>query len=331
MPLPRPTYRTSGTFAQKLRRLNVEPLSKRGVEVLQINLGDRCNQSCAHCHVEASPAGTHEMSSVIAERLVSLVDRTPDIKTVDLTGGAPELAACFPYLLREMSALGRQVLDRCNLTVLMEPGMAAIPALLCEYRAAIIASLPCYTRENVDAQRGQGVFESSIAALKMLNDFGYGLDETLPLTLVYNPGGAFLPGRQRDLEQAYRLRLKEDFGVVFTALQTMTNMPLGRFKMRMSEEDGLSGYIQSLEAGFNPDTLDRLMCRNLVSVGYDGTLYDCDFNLSAGLPISGNDGQPMSVFDIETPAELAGIPVQTDIHCFGCTGGAGSGCFGDLG
>lgn len=317
-------------FDRKLRKTDYHPLEKQDISVLQINLGDKCNQACIHCHISASPTGRREMVELAAERLVALARASSGIKTVDLTGGAPEMNRCFEYLVTHMRAMGKRVIDRCNLTVLFEEGLEKIPTILKENQVEIVASLPCYTEQNVDTQRGRGAFKASIGALKKLNRLGYGIDNDLPLTLVFNPGGDFLPGTREQLERDYKTRLEADFGVRFTRLQTMINMPLGRFKGLLQAEEKLDAYMNLLDDSFNQQTLGGVMCRNLVSVFYDGSIFDCDFNLAEGLAVSDASGKALTIFDIDNFSELEGRPIITDAHCLGCTGGTGSGCFGEL-
>jgi radical SAM/Cys-rich protein len=308
------------------------PLARGAVRTLQVNVGKRCNQACHHCHVEAGPKRTESMSAAVAERVVALLATSPAVETVDLTGGAPELHPHFRRLVREARRLGRRVLDRCNLTVLFEPGQENLPEFLAEHRVAVTASLPCYTADNVERQRGHGVFEKSIRGLQRLNALGYGRPGSgLALDLVYNPVGPMLPPPQATLEARYRDELAQAFGVTFDRLLTLTNMPIKRFAEALARDGAAAAYQSLLVAHFNPATVDGLMCRTLVSVGWDGRLYDCDFNQMLELPLAGSaPGAPRTVWDVERLDAIAGLPVATAGHCFGCTAGAGSSCSGAL-
>jgi radical SAM/Cys-rich protein len=258
------------------------------------------------------------MSREVAERVIALLAAHPQLTTLDITGGAPELCASFRSLVVEARRLGRTVIDRCNLTILLEPGQETLADFLREHRVHVIASMPCYTQKNVDAQRGHGVFDKSIAALRILNARGYGRE--LPLDLVYNPGGAFLPGAQAALETDYRRELGA-FGVTFSRLLTLANMPIARFGEQLARDGKADAYRRKLEDGFNPATVDGLMCRTMLSVDYTGALYDCDFNQMLGMRM-----RP-TIFDVD----LANLPrIATASHCFGCTAGAGSSCGGAL-
>jgi len=320
------------------QKMDVSVLQRRAPTILQINIGLYCNQACGHCHVESSPLRTEMMTAEIAAQCLQLLVNTPSIRTLDVTGGAPELNDNFRYLVataRQMNP-DLEIIDRCNLTVLQEPGQEDLVDFLKQHRVRIVASLPCYSEANVDQQRGNGVFERSIAALVALNDAGYGVDPALPLDLVYNPGGAFLPPSQAALEDQYKKQLKENFGILFNGLFTMTNMPIKRFADFLYRRSELQDYMQLLVDNFNADTVESLMCRDTVSVGYDGKLYDCDFNqqLDYGIASIANpddsqsEHQPtrgISVFDVENlgPA-LAAYAIRNDNHCFGCTAGMGS-------
>jgi radical SAM/Cys-rich protein len=292
--------------------------------VLQVNVGKVCNQACHHCHVEAGPKRTESMTAETARRVIELLAATPAMRTVDITGGAPEINPNFRWLVTESRQLGRHVIDRCNLTILLEPGMADLTAFLAANRVEIIASLPCYTRDNVDAQRGRGVFDKSIEALRRLNAMGYGIDPELPLNLVYNPGGASLPPSQSALEADYKRRLGEDFGIVFNHLFTITNMPISRFNGMLHTAGKTDFYSALLMRSFNAGTVGNLMCRSLVSVGWDGVLYDCDFNQMLELQMH----QPRTIWDVESFSFCADAIIATADHCFGCTAGAGSSCGG---
>lgn len=292
--------------------------------VLQINIGLYCNQACSHCHVESSPLLTDSMMTAeTAAQCLRLLAQSPSITTLDITGGAPELNDNFRYLVATARAQhpDLEIIDRCNLTVLQEPGQEDLIDFLKEHRVRIVASLPCYSSENVDQQRGSGVFSRSIAGLLALNDAGYGKSDKHPLDLVYNPGGAFLPPPQATLQEAYTKELHDTFGIEFDHLFTMTNMPIKRFADYLHRKKELTDYMQLLVDNFNPETLTSLMCKDTVSVSYDGKIFDCDFNQQLGLQ---NSSDKKTVFDFESLDELSQQPISTDNHCFGCTAGMGS-------
>jgi len=316
------------TFDAALAAHGRPRLARRLPTTLQVNVGKRCNQACHHCHVEAGPKRTERMPAEVADRVLVVLARNPQIAVVDVTGGAPELNPHFRRIVAEARRLGRRVIDRCNLTVLLEPGQEDLAAFLAAHQIDVVASLPCYGRENVDRQRGAGVFERSIAALRRLNGLGYGRPgSALRLDLVYNPVGAFLPPPQATLEADYRAHLRDDFGVEFHRLLTITNMPIKRFAEQLDRLGQTAAYQGLLVNHFNPDTLPDLMCRTLVSVGWDGRLYDCDFNQMLELPLA---APARTIFDLDDLATLAGAPIATASHCFGCTAGAGSSCGGAL-
>lgn len=311
-------------------RLAQEGLSLRRarVETLQINLGKLCNQACLHCHVEAGPNKTREnMDAAIATRLIFLASRSQFLKTIDLTGGAPEMNPQFRRLVETFRKMGKVVIDRCNLTVLFEPGQKDTAHFLADQGVQIVASLPCYSRDNVEKQRGDGVFDKSIRGLQLLNDLGYGRSKHLQLDLVYNPVGPFLPPPQEQLERDYKKSLAEDFGIEFNRLLTITNMPIKRFLFDLKKQGKLSEYRQLLADHFNRSTVERLMCRTMVSVGWDGQFYDCDFNQMLQMPVL---GKGRSVFEIDDLGELSGTEVSVAEHCYGCTAGTGSSCGGAL-
>jgi len=316
-------------FAPWLAEHGHGALRRGRVTTLQLNIGKRCNLACHHCHVESGPMRSEKMERAGAERVIELLAANPGVATLDLTGGAPELNEHFRTVVREARALGRRVVDRCNLTVFDEPGQADTPDFLAKHDVEIVASLPCYTRENVEAQRGRGVFGSSIAALQRLNGLGYGAPGSgRRLDLVFNPLGASLPGDQQALEADYRNELHELFGIEFNSLLTITNMPIRRFAHDLEREGRSAEYMSLLVQHFNPDTLPGLMCRELVSIGYDGRLYDCDFNQALELDLSGSG--PRTIWQIDDLEVLEGAPIATGSHCFGCTAGAGSSCGGAL-
>lgn len=312
-------------FAATLRSHDLA-LTRLPTEILQINVGKRCNQACHHCHVEAGPKRTEQMQERTALRLLQLLERSASVHTVDVTGGAPELNAHFRTLVLGARRAGRKVIDRCNLTVLLEPGQEDTPEFLAANRIAVVASLPCYSKDNVEKQRGLGAFAPSIRALQRLNALGYGEESSgLELNLVYNPIGARLPPPQAKLEQDYKRELAAKFGVRFNRLLTITNMPISRFLHQLEREDRYDDYMQLLVEAFNPAAALGVMCRNLVSVGWDGWLYDCDFNQMLELPQA---GRRRSIWDIESLDELERDPIAFGSHCYGCTAGAGSSCAG---
>lgn len=297
-------------------------------EILQVNVGKLCNLVCTHCHVNAGPKRKEIMSRETIDRVIDWLAKT-DIPVVDLTGGAPEMIPNFRYFVERICALERKrhVIDRCNLTILLEPGYEGLPEFLAKGKVEIIASMPCYTPGNVNAQRGEGVFEGSIKALQLLNSLGYGLDADLPLHLVYNPVGAFLPGPQAELEADYKRELKEHFGIVFNKLYTLANLPIARFAAYLRHNDKLDEYMQLLIDAFNPATIDGLMCRNTISVGWRGEVYDCDFNQQ--LDLQWENGRRLFLWDID-PDKIDNREIMTGDHCFGCTAGAGSSCGGAI-
>jgi radical SAM/Cys-rich protein len=314
-------------FQDTLRQHGLGELRRREVTTLQINVGKLCNQACHHCHVEAGPKRTEIMPAHVAERIIKLLAATPSIHTVDITGGAPELNANFRWLVRESRRMGKHIIDRCNLTVLFEPGQESLADFLAANQVEITASLPCYTESNVDQQRGKGAFEKSIRALRLLNAIGYGRKASgLTLNLVYNPLGASLPPQQEKLEADYKTHLRENFAIEFDRLLTITNMPIKRFAEFLFREGKQEAYMALLTNHFNPATVNGLMCRDLVSIGWDGGIYDCDFNQMLDLETPSGK----SIWKIESFAELAKISIATDGHCFGCTAGAGSSCGGSL-
>lgn len=313
------------TFDDALARVGEPPLRATGIDVLQINVGKLCNQTCGHCHVDAGPDRREVMSRETAELCMEVLAAS-DIPTVDITGGAPELNPQFRYLVERSHALGRQVIDRCNLTVLLLPSQADLCDFLASHRVTVIASLPYHRPAQTDAQRGDGVFEKSIAALRKLNDAGYGRPESgLELDLVFNPAGAFLPPRQSAIEDQFRRELERRHGVVFDRLFTITNMPISRFLEFLIASGNYEAYLRRLAGAFNPATARVVMCRTTLSVGWDGTLYDCDFNQMLDLGTA--DGAPAHLRDFEL-ASLRGRRIATGNHCYGCTAGAGSSCGG---
>jgi radical SAM/Cys-rich protein len=313
-------------FERQIAGINGEGLHSVKIETLQVNLGLLCNQQCAHCHLEASPQRDEIMKWDVME-LVLKAAKGAQCQLVDLTGGAPELNPHFRRFVKTLRLEGHQVKVRTNLTVLLEPGMEELPEFFRDQQVQLVASLPCYLEENVCAQRGKGVYERSMAVIRRLNALGYGSQPELPLYLVYNPGGPFLPPPQSTLEEDYRRELGQRFKITFTRLLTITNMPLGRFRTELIRKKEQEDYVQLLRKSFNPHTVKGLMCCHQLSVGWDGTLYDCDFNLALGLPV--NHGAPDHIRSFK-PKELETRRVVTGEHCFACTAGAGSSCGGAL-
>src|ERR1043166_230606 len=276
-------------FVHKLSEQSIS-LRRGRPQILQVNVGKLCNLTCVHCHVNAGPKRKEIMTRATIDRITDWLAKT-DIPTVDLTGGAPEMIPDFRYFIAQLKSLQphRHIIDRCNLTILLESGYEDLAALLARNKGEIIAWMPCYSQENVTAQRGEGVFEGSIAALCLLNSLGYGLDPALPLHLVYNPVGAFLPPSQAQLESDYKRELKKHFGIVFNRLYTLTNLPIGRFASYLRRNIKFDEYMQLLIQAFNPATINGLMCRNTISVGWRGEVYDCDFNQQLGMQWNGRD------------------------------------------
>lgn len=313
------------SFETQLHQARLFPLHATGITVFQINVGKLCNQTCRHCHVDAGPDRTESMSRETAELCIQALAKT-DIPTVDITGGAPELNPNFRWLVEQSRALGRQVMDRCNLSVLLLPSQADLAEFLAANRVEIIASLPYYRASQTNAQRGDGVFEKSVDGLRILNALGYGQEGTgLTLNLVYNPVGAFLPPKQEAIESTFRKELRNRHDIEFNHLYTITNMPISRFLEFLIESGNYEGYMERLANAFNPAAAAGVMCRYTISVGWDGTLYDCDFNQMLDLPV--NHGAPSHIRDFD-PAQLHQRQIVTRNHCYGCTAGAGSSCGG---
>jgi radical SAM/Cys-rich protein len=312
-------------FHQKLKDSNIS-LIRDNISTLQINLGKMCNQACHHCHVEAGPKRTEIMEKSTMDVILALLDKSPDIKVVDLTGGAPELNPNFKYLVTELKKRNKHIIDRCNLTILFEPNQEYLAEFLAEQKVEICASLPCYLEDNVDAQRGKGVFDKSIKALNLLNDLGYGTKENLTLNLVYNPQGINLSPNQATLEGQYKIYLEEKFGIRFNNLFTITNMPIKRFLHSLMRDNLYDKYMLSLTDNFNEAAANNVMCKDLISIGWDGQIYDCDFNQMLEIPL--NNSQ-ISIFDLDNFADLSkNIAIAN--HCYGCTAGGGSSCAGSL-
>jgi radical SAM/Cys-rich protein len=310
-------------FAEKVMAHGLA-LRRAPLETLQINVGRKCNQACRHCHVDAAPWRTEMMDEITVRRVGDWIQQHRP-RVVDITGGAPELSEFFCYLVETAWGAGARVLDRNNLTIIEEPGFDWLPEYLARFDVEVIASLPCYSAANVNAQRGNGVFEKSITALKKLNAAGYGTRHTL--NLVFNPLGAKLPGPQAGLETDYKEALARDFGIKFNKLFTITNQPIARFAEDLRQHGEWDAYLELLANAFNPATIGGLMCRTTLSVGYRGEIYDCDFNQMLGMQL--RNGAPLYLWDI-MPGRLNEFAIQTGTHCLACTAGAGSSCSGAL-
>lgn len=314
------------TFVERLRRHGVG-IKRNEIETLQLNITRKCNQACKHCHVNAGPTEMEEMSIDVINRILHLLDLDHSIKTVDITGGAPELNSNFKYLIRELKKRNRKIIDRCNLTVLLENGQEDTAEFLAQNSVIIIASLPCYLEENVDAQRGNSTYKKSIKVLQQLNDIGYGRAESgLTLNLVYNPDGAYLPGNQAELEVNYKRALFAEHGITFNQLLTITNMPINRYLEVLKKEGYYEEYCKLLTSNFNIDIAGKIMCKSQISVGWNGVLYDCDFNQALGTPILSDRN---TIMDIERFSDVSRT-IDYNSHCYGCTAGSGSSCQGSL-
>ena len=314
-------------FGEALAEAGHSALRANGISILQINVGKRCNQTCRHCHVDAGPDRTEIMPSGIVDACLRFLE-AHDIPTLDITGGAPELHPSFRDIVRRARSMGRHVMDRCNLTITRLPSYADLPEFLAAHQVEVVASLPSFAARQTDAQRGAGVFEDSVAALRRFNELGYGVEGSgLLLNLVTNPVGAFLPGPQQALEADWKRELHRRFGIVFNRLYTITNMPISRYLQYLIDSGNLQGYMDKLVASFNPAAVDGLMCRSTLSVGWDGRLYDCDFNqmIDTG-PV---EDAPQTIVEA-TIEGLASRRIAIGRHCFGCTAGSGSSCGGAI-
>ena len=304
-------------------------LSRNQLHTLQINLGYTCNQNCKHCHVNAGPNRTEQMSLDTINDVLKFI-KQHDIKTLDITGGAPELNPHFRYLVEESRKLDVDIIDRCNLTILNEPDQTDLASFLAQHKVEIVASLPCYSRDNVDDQRGKGVFDSSVTGLQKLNALGYGKQGSgLILNLMYNPTGAFLPPDQVTLQADYKKILKESFGIDFNKLFTLTNMPIMRFGSTLMSKGMFDNYMQLLKSSFSEPNLDNVMCKNLVSIDWQGYVYDCDFNQMLDIPSKINNRPKTYIAELEVTSLLNSNILVAD-HCYGCTAGSGSSCGGAL-
>lgn len=314
------------SFERSLQEHKLD-VKRHKISTLQVNIGKLCNQACLHCHVEAGPNRTENMKRETVDRLIALLEKEPQIHTVDITGGAPELNPHFRHFVTAIRAMGKKVIDRCNLTVLFEPGQEDTAQFLADNKVEVVASMPCYLSDNVDKQRGKGVFVKSIAALQQLNDLGYGKEGSdLTLSLVYNPVGEHLPPAQGPLQNDYKKHLMDNFQIEFTNLFTITNMPIKRYAHMLEREGKMEDYMQLLINAFNPLAAKEVMCTELVSIGYDGQIYDCDFNQMLEIPLNWKE---RTIFDIEALSDLE-PEIAFDSHCYGCTAGSGSSCGGAL-
>ena len=301
------------------------PLRASGIEILQINVGKRCNQTCAHCHVDAGPERKEVMTPDVLDACLTFLAQS-NIPTLDITGGAPEMHPQFREIVERASALGRHIMDRCNLTITRLPNYAYLPEFLAQHKVEVVASLPSYASKQTDIQRGDGVFSDSILALQRFNELGYGKEGSgLIINLVTNPVGAFLPANQKSLETDWKRQLKRRYNIEFNNLYTITNMPISRFLDFLVRTDNLEVYMEKLVNAFNPTAVDGVMCRNTLSIGWDGRLYDCDFNQMLDLGLV--DGEPETIFNASFE-RLAERAIQVGQHCYGCTAGAGSSCGG---
>ncbi len=315
-------------FADRLAHEGLAAPCRGPVRTLQVNLTRRCNLACHHCHVESGPKRSEALDRRGAERVLELLKTNPQVEVLDLTGGAPELSEHFRRLVEGARGLGRRVIDRCNLTILFEPGQEDTARFLAAQGVELVASLPCYSRENVDRQRGRGVFRDSLDGLRLLNRLGYGTPGSpLRLDLVYNPQGPALPPSQIELEMRYRAELRELFGIEFHHLLTLANMPIRRFARDLERSGRYGDYLSLLVNHFNPTTIPELMCRHLLSVDHAGRLYDCDFNQALDLRLFGPE---QTIWEVDDLRALEGRPIATAEHCFGCSAGAGSSCGGAL-
>jgi len=317
---------SSLSFDQRILEVQGKPLCGVSLDAFQVNVGLRCNLKCAHCHVAAGPGRREQMDWATMEAIVEAA-KAAGARLIDITGGAPEMNPHFRHFIRAISAAGIAIQVRTNLTILLEPGYEDLPAYMRDHRVALVASLPCYLEDNVNRQRGDGVFKQSIRVLRELNQYGYGIRPDLPLVLVYNPQGPALPPAQKTLEDDYRSHLLGQFGIEFTRLVAIANMPIGRFWVKLRTRGQEQAYMNLLMDSFNSETVDGLMCRRQISVDWNGDLFDCDFNLAMGIPVDRRS--PRNIRDFNAPA-LRERRIVTGNHCFGCTAGRGSSCSGAL-
>lgn len=316
-------------FSKKVADLGHQPFKPVGIEIFQINIGKLCNQTCAHCHVDAGPDRKEEnMDRVTLEKCLEIIRSVPSIHSIDITGGAPEMNPHFRWFVEEVTALGKKVIDRCNLTIIQaNPKYRDLPEFFAKHQVEVVSSLPYFSKKRTDSQRGDGVFEDSIKALQLLNKVGYGRPESgLKLNLVYNPSGAFLPASQESLEAEFKRQLKRKYDIDFNSLYAITNLPIARFLDYLLESGNYREYMDKLVNAFNPATIDGLMCRNTLSISWDGYIYDCDFNQMLDLKIA-NPIQHIDDFDATV---INDRNIVLNQHCYGCTAGAGSSCGGEI-
>lgn len=313
-------------FRERLKEVNPLYLYFASLQTLQVNLGNLCNLACSHCHQNASPKGKETMGRAVMTEIAEFLAEN-NLQTLDITGGTPEMNPDFRYFIERTCGLVQKRILRSNLVIMAEPGMDWLTEFCREQELTITASLPCYLEENVDRQRGRGVHGSSIAVLQRLNSLGYGSD--LELNLVYNPGGDYLPGLQKNLEEAYKYELQERYGIIFNKLYIITNAPIGRFREQLQTSNSYDSYMNLLASSFNPGAAESIMCRTLISVDWQGRLYNCDFNQALGIHISGGDGRPLTVPDLRAFMSSGG-EIALAQHCYCCTAGEGSSCTGAL-
>jgi radical SAM/Cys-rich protein len=312
----------------RLQQTEFPRIRRRQLETLQVNLGYKCNQSCVHCHVNAGPTRTEEMSADTIEAVLAFLEAAR-IPTLDITGGAPELNPHFRHLVERARSRGVHVMDRCNLTIMEQPGQEDLGEFLAAHQVEIVASLPCYLEDNVERQRGKGVYQASIRALRCLNTLGFGCGRALKLNLVYNPQGPVLPPAQDQLERDYRRYLDEHYGITFDRLYVLANMPIQRFGSTLISKGQFEDYLALLKDAYQPQNLDSVMCRSLLSIDWQGYAYDCDFNQMLGLPLEWNGKSRTHVRDLSA-VDLSGNSIVVKDHCYGCTAGQGSSCGGAL-
>lgn len=315
-------------FGQKLKEIGLLPLKPTKIDIFQVNVGKMCNQVCKHCHVDAGPDRKEIMTKETMQQCVDALAAS-DIQTVDLTGGAPEMNPNFRWFVEEISKLGRKIIVRCNLTIILaNPKYHDLPAFFAKHKIEVVSSLPHFSAARTDAQRGDGVFEKSIKALQMLNEVGYGKEDTgLTLNLVYNPSGAFMPPSQSSLEKEFKRKLKRKYDIEFNSLFAITNLPISRFLDYLIQSGNYEEYMQKLIDAFNPEAAANVMCRSTISIGWDGYLFDCDFNQMLDLKVASKGSQHIKDFDLKALSERNIILNQ---HCYGCTAGAGSSCGGEV-
>jgi len=315
-------------FAGTVKKIDPDLLCFDKLKTLQVNLGNRCNLCCKHCHVQASPSGKKIMTRDVMQEIICFLKGHQGV-TADITGGCPELNPDFRFFIESVCHVCEKVMVRTNLSILVDEGMEWVSRWYRDHNVVVIGSLPCYTKDNVDTQRGKGVFDKSILAIKMLNEIGYGKDDGPELNLVYNPGGYYLPAPQKQLEANYKTRLFEDHGIIFNNLFTITNAPIGRFRLMLEKDGKLDNYMRLLVDNFNDKAVSNLMCRTLLSIDYKGFVYNCDFNQAMGLGVMDENGQNIRIDNIDRVLREGMVIVAGD-HCFSCTAGSGSSCCGAL-